>query len=590
MCGIIGYTGKLNAKNVVVEGLKKLEYRGYDSVGVAVARNNIEIFKDKGRIDKLEDEIKGIFTNTCIGHTRWATHGAVTKENSHPHISNDGRFFIVHNGIVENYKELKNEYLEGYVFESETDTEVLVNLIDLFSKQVNTLKAISKTVKLLEGSHSILVMDEKDKNRIYFAKNKTPLLIGKNDDGYVLASDILALSGVASVYYLLPDMSYGYISDEQVVCMDYNNNLIDIKYNDLNDLTLLVEKNEYDWYMFKEINEQPDVINAIVYAYFDENVIKIDPNIIKVIITSQKINIVGSGSSMYAGLMGKYYFEKICRIPCEVFCASELVYSKPLIIGKPCFLFISQSGETADSISVLNRFKQEGYPIIVITNNKLSTMSLLADYSLDMRAGKEISVASTKAYTAEIVMMAILASSIKNLKKEIKTDLQNVSLRMKEILENANIYASFVSVLANSKSIFYIGRGIDYWVCLESALKMKEISYIHTEAYSSGELKHGAIALIDKNTSVIAICTQEGTNRITRTNLMEAKSRGAKTLIISTESLSEKEDDIIIPDVPNYLTPLLSSVVTQCLSYYTALVLGNDVDKPRNLAKSVTVE
>ena len=590
MCGIIGYTGKLNAVDIVVEGLKKLEYRGYDSVGVAVTLKKIEVYKDKGRIEKLEAQIKNICTNTCMGHTRWATHGAVTKANSHPHISNSGRYFIVHNGIVENYKELKENFLKEYYFESETDTEVLVNLIDLLSNQLTTLKSINKTVKLLEGSHSILLMDEQDKNKIYFAKNKTPLLLGKNDDGYVLASDILALSGVANVYFLLPDMSYGYICNDQVVCMDYNNNPIDVKYNDLNDLIFSVDKQGFDWYMFKEINEQPDIINSIVYWYFDKNIAKIDPNIIKTIITSQKINIVGSGSSMYAGLMGKYYFEKICEIPCEVFCASELVYSKPLIIGKPCFLFISQSGETADSISVLNRFKQEGYPIIVISNNKLSTMNLLADYSLDMYAGKEISVASTKAYTAEIVMMAILASSIKNVKKELKKDLQNVSLKMRQILENANIYASFVSVLANSKSIFYIGRGIDYWVCLESALKMKEITYIHTEAYSSGELKHGAIALIDDKTTVIAICTQEGTNSITRSNLIEAKSRGAKTLIISTESLSEKEDDIVLPDIPNYLTPLLSSVVTQCLAYYTALALGNDVDKPRNLAKSVTVE
>ena len=590
MCGIIGYTGKLNAKNVVIEGLKKLEYRGYDSVGVAIALDKIKAFKDKGRVESIEDVINDLYSKTCIGHTRWATHGAVTKENSHPHISNNKRFFIVHNGIVENYKELKSEYLADYKFESETDTEVIVNLIEYFSLNNDPLDAINKTVKLLEGSHSILVMDELDKSKIYFAKNKTPLLIGKNDDGYVLASDILALSGVASVYHLLPDMSYGYITSEQVMYRDYQNNIKSINYNDLNDLIISVDKKNYEWYMLKEINEQPDIINSIVYSYFDNNSIKIDSNIIKTIITSQKVNIVGSGSSMYAGLMGKYYFEKICQIPCEVFCASELVYSKPLILGKPCFLFISQSGETADSISVMNRFKQEGYPVIVITNNKLSTMRLLSDFSVDMHAGKEISVASTKAYTAEIVMLLTLASSIKNVKKELKKDLQYVSHKMQEILKHDNIYASFVIVLVNSKSIFYIGRGIDYWVCLESALKMKEITYIHTEAYSSGELKHGAIALIDDKTTVIAICTQEGTNSITRSNLIEAKSRGAKTLIISTELLSEKEDDIILPDVPNYLTPLLSIIVTQLLAYYTALALGNDVDKPRNLAKSVTVE
>ena len=590
MCGIIGYTGKFNAKNIVIEGLKRLEYRGYDSVGVALVLDDIKVYKDKGRVDKIEEIIGDIKTETCIGHTRWATHGAVTKENSHPHSSNNKRFYIVHNGIVENYKELKKDYLDDFDFESETDTEIIVNLIQLFSDRSSTLKAINKTVKLLEGSHSILVLDKREKEKIYFSKNKTPLLIGKNDDGYVLASDILALNGVASVYCLLPDKTYGYISKDHIVCMTYDNEQIDVKYNDLNNLLISVDKKDYDWYMLKEINEQPNIINAIVCSYFDGFVPKIDTSIIKTIITSQKINIVGSGSSMYAGLMGKYYFEKICQIPCEVFCASELVYSKPLILGKPCFLFISQSGETADSISVMNRFKQEGYPIIVITNNKLSTMSLLADYSLDMYAGKEISVASTKAYTAEIVMMAVLAGAIKSSDKNIKKDLLYVSDKMSNLLKNANIYASFVSGLVDSKSIFYIGRGIDYWSCLEAALKMKEISYIHTEAYSSGELKHGAIALIDDKTTVVAICTQEGTNSITRTNLMEAKSRGAQTIIISTNSLAQNGDDIVIPDVANYLTPLLVAIVTQCLAYYTAIALGNDVDKPRNLAKSVTVE
>ena len=392
------------------------------------------------------------------------------------------------------------------------------------------------------------------------------------------------------MYYLIPDSTYGYISKDKVVCMNYSDNLIDIKYNDVNDLMISSDKCGYDWYMMKEIKEQPSVVERIIERYFIDETINIDSNIIKTIITSQKINIVGSGSSMYAGLMGKYFFEKICKIPSEVFCASELVYSKPLILGKPCFLFLTQSGETADSISVMNRFKEEGYPIIVITNNQLSTMSLLADYSLYMCAGKEISVASTKAYTAEIVMMFILANAIKKDKKELKKELHFISGKIANILENANIYEGFADVISKSKSVFYIGRGIDYWVCLESALKMKEISYIHTEAYSSGELKHGAIALIDDKTTVIAICSQEGTNSITRTNLMEAKSRGAKTLVITIDSLKESDDDIILPDVPNYLTPLLTSIITQCLAYCTALKLNNDVDKPRNLAKSVTVE
>ena len=590
MCGIIGYIGKLNAKNVVIDGLKKLEYRGYDSVGIAAVEDKIKVYKDKGRVEQIEKVTSNVSCNICIGHTRWATHGAANKANSHPHVCNFERFFIVHNGIVENYKDLKGKYLKDYKFHSQTDTEVIVNLINFFSKQDSTINSVNKTINLLKGSHTILVLDDYKKDRIYFAKNKTPLIIGKNDDGYTLASDILALSGIASVYYLLPDMTYGYICKDKVVCYDYSNNLIDVKYSDFNNLMIEANKDGFDWYMLKEISEQPIVIERIIDKYFDDKLVNIDSDIIKTIITSQKINLVGSGTSMYASYMGKYFFEKVCKIPSEVFCASELVYSKPLIIGKPTFLFITQSGETADSISVMNRFKEEGYPIIVISNSQLSTMSLLADYSLDMCAGKEISVASTKAYTAEIVMMAVLANAIKNENIELKKELQFVAQEMKKIVKNINIYTNFIKNIVNSKSIFYIGRGIDYWMCLESALKMKEISYIHTEAYSSGELKHGAIALIDDSSMVIAICTQEGTNSITRSNLEEAKSRGAKTLIISTKSLSQEDDDIIIPDVPNYFTPLLTAIVTQSLAYYTALAKGNDVDKPRNLAKSVTVE
>ena len=373
-------------------------------------------------------------------------------------------------------------------------------------------------------------------------------------------------------------------------CFDYDNNIVEIKYSDLNINSKDVDKSGYQHFMLKEINEQPKVLKTIIDNYFTGESIVLNKNLIDVIRSSDKINLVGSGTSMYACFMGKYYFEKMCGIPSEVFCASELVYSKPLILDNPCFIFVTQSGETADSIAVLKRFKDEGYPIIVISNSKLSTMNMLADYTLDLCAGKEISVASTKAYTAEVAVLVVLAFGVLNKNNTLRNDLFIVSNLLETILNNTAKYELASQKLKKSKSIFFIGRGIDYWVSMEASLKMKEISYIHTEAFSSGELKHGAIALIDENTSVIAICSQDGTNSITRSNLEEAKARGAQTFVISVDSLSEENDDFIVPNTKNYLTPLLTAVVSQCLAYYTAKELGNDIDKPRNLAKSVTVE
>lgn len=590
MCGIVGFIGNINARDVVIKGLERLEYRGYDSAGIATFEQTINIYKDKGRVSDLKKITNHVKSDVCIGHTRWATHGKVNKENSHPHHSNSNRFFIVHNGIVENYKSLKEQFLSDYLFYSQTDTEVIVNLIDYFSKEYNIMESLLKTVKLLEGSHTILLLDKENIDNIYYAKNKTPLSIGINDDGYILASDTLALTGMCKKFYLVKDRCYGYVTKKELVCFNYDNNEVEIKYNDLTINSKDVDKGEYSDFMLKEIHEQPKVLKTIINNYFRDDEIIINQELIDVIVKSKKINLVGSGTSMYACFMGKYFFEKISRIPSEVFCASELVYSTPLILDKPCFIFVSQSGETADSIAVLKRFKDNGNPIIVISNSKLSTMNMLAHYSLDLCAGKEISVASTKAYTAEITVMALLAFRIFNQKSLLKTSLFEVSNIIDGLLFNKNKYMEVAETIKDSKSIFYIGRGIDYWVSMEAALKMKEITYIHTEAFSSGELKHGAIALIDENTSVIAICSQEGTNSITRSNLEEAKSRGAKTFVISLESLSEENDDFIIPDVKNYLTPLVTVIVTQCLAYYVAKLRGNDIDKPRNLAKSVTVE
>ena len=590
MCGIVGFIGNCNARDIVIQGLERLEYRGYDSAGIAVYEDKINVYKDKGRVEALKNITKNVYSNLCIGHTRWATHGEVNKQNSHPHSSNSNRFFIVHNGIVENYRALKEQYLKDYNFYSQTDTEVIVNLIDYFSKSYNVIESLFKTVNLLEGSHTILLLDKDNVDKIYYAKNKTPLSIGKGENGYILASDTLALVNVTNNYFLVPDECYGYVDNKEIKCFSYKKEIVKIKYNKLNTDNLDVNKGDFKHFMLKEINEQPKVIKSLIDKYFVGEKVNFKQELLGTIINSKKINLVGSGTSMYACYMGKYFFEKFCNIPSEVFCASELVYSTPLILGKPSFIFVSQSGETADSISVLKRFKDNGNPIIVLSNNNLSTMSLLADFSLDLCAGKEVSVASTKAYIAEVVLMAILAFALSKNETCLKSELYKVSNVIDKQLGNMETYKNASTDIAKSKSIFYIGRGIDYWVSLEAALKMKEISYIHTEAFSSGELKHGAIALIDKEATVIAICSQKGTNSITRSNLEEAKSRGAKTYIISMNDLCDNNDDFIIEDVANYLTPLVTVVITQCLAYYVADYLGNDIDKPRNLAKSVTVE
>ena len=398
MCGIVGFIGNCNARDIVIQGLERLEYRGYDSAGIAVYEDKINVYKDKGRVEALKNITKNVYSNLCIGHTRWATHGEVNKQNSHPHSSNSNRFFIVHNGIVENYRVLKEQYLKDYNFYSQTDTEVIVNLIDYFSKSHNVMESLFKTVNLLEGSHTILLLDKDNVDKIYYAKNKTPLSIGKGENGYILASDTLALVNVTNNYFLVPDECYGYVDNREIKCFSYKNEMVKIKYDKLNTDNLDVNKGDFKHFMLKEINEQPKVIKSLIDKYFVGEKVNVKQELLDTIINSKKINLVGSGTSMYACYMGKYFFEKFCNIPSEVFCASELVYSTPLILGKPSFIFVSQSGETADSIAVLKRFKDNGNPIIVLSNNNLSTMSLLADFSLDLCAGKEVSVASTKAY------------------------------------------------------------------------------------------------------------------------------------------------------------------------------------------------
>jgi len=593
MCGIVGYIGVKDARSIILNGLKNLEYRGYDSSGIALkCGNDFKIYKDKGRIAHLCEITDYSFeTNMGIGHTRWATHGMVNYDNSHPHISNNKRFILVHNGVVENYKKLKYDYLSDYEFYSQTDSEVIVNLIEFYSKKMCTLSAIRKVVSKLEGSYALLILDKENNNTIYCVKNKTPLLVGISDDGVTIASDIIAFPKNVNKYFSFDDQRIAVIEKDSVKLMDYMGFEIDVEYKDISLDSYNVSKGNYEHYMLKEIEEQPTVIRRIITNYFNNDDCVIDKKMIDAILDADKINFVACGTSLYASYMGKYFFEKLCGIPTECFVASELVYSNPLMTKKPIFIFVSQSGETLDCITVMKKYKEQNFKIITITNNTASTMANLSDYLLDICANAEISVASTKSYIASIAIMSILAKAVSNKKTNLKNNLNRVSIVIEQIIADLKpLIKNMAKSIKDSKGVFFIGRGIDYWSGLEAALKLKEISYIHTDAYSSGELKHGTIALIEKGTPVIAICTQEGTNSIVRSNLAEALARGAKGYVISLESLSYSEDDIIIPNVAHYLTPLVSVVVCQMLAYYVALYKNNDIDKPKNLAKSVTVE
>lgn len=592
MCGIVGFFGVDNAIPMVFDGLERLEYRGYDSAGIAYKKDQqFEIIKDKGRVLALQNKLdQNCFSDLAIGHTRWATHGEPNAVNAHPHCSFHQRFIIVHNGIIENYQRLKFEYLREYEFKSETDTEIMVDLMELFSKELNVCDAIRKTMSLLEGSYACLVLDTQDLEHLYFFKNESPLLIGRSKRGIGIASDLTGFIGKMDQYMVLEDRTVGMASRTDFQLFDIVGFSKPVLWKPISLKLEEVNKKNYDHYMLKEIDEQPMLIRNLIHQYFDKDEVKIDSHLINKLRKCDKINFVASGTSMYACLMAKYYFEKLCGIPSEVFCASELVYSTPLISKKPFFIFLSQSGETADSIAVMQKIRKQKYPILTISNTRESTMVRLSDYDLNIYAGKEIAVASTKAYTTMIVVCAILARAVSGDKTNLKNNLKAVSLAMEKVLNHKELYRGIAEEIASCSDLFYIGRGIDYWTALEASLKLKEIAYIHTEAFSSGELKHGPIALITKGTPVIAIITQEGTNRITRSNLLETSARGAKTYVISSKSLSLPSDDIIIPNVAHYLSPLVSALVVQLIAYYASVLRNNDVDKPKNLAKSVTVQ
>lgn len=600
MCGIVGYIGQKDATGILIEGLKKLEYRGYDSAGIGLLNaHGIQVYKEKGRITNLEATLdQDAYGTLGIGHTRWATHGEPSRVNAHPQQSTSGRFTLVHNGVIENYEQLKKTLLKDVDFVSETDTEVVVKLIEAEVEQGKSVEdAFRSALSQLHGSYAIAMIDSEDPDTIYVGKNKSPLLVGLGDGFNVVASDAMAMLQVTNQFVELMDQEIVLVRREDCTIKSMMGDVIERDpYTALLDASD-IEKGTYPHYMLKEIDEQPAVIRRIISEYRNDNgETKIDPSIRQAIQQADRLYIIAAGTSYHAGLVGKQLLEHLAGVPTEVHIASEFSYNMPLVSKNPLFIFISQSGETADSRAVLVHIKKLGFKALTITNVPGSTLSREADYTLLLHAGPEIAVASTKAYTAQIAVLAIMAADTARLRgleinMDVTQELSIVANAMQSLIEQKeNIEALASDYVSTTRNAFFIGRAVDYYVCLEAALKLKEISYIQAEGFAGGELKHGTIALIEKGTPVIAIATQAHVNGSIRSNVKEVVARGANALIISMEGLDQEADQLVLPEVNDALTPLVSVVPLQLFAYYAALHRGCDVDKPRNLAKSVTVE
>ena len=602
MCGIVGYIGRQDAKDILLQGLEMLEYRGYDSAGIYVMDDQDEghLFKEKGRIAALREKVDhNVPAKTGIGHTRWATHGVPSVENAHPHQSNSGRFNLVHNGVIENYNAVRDAFLTDTTLHSDTDTEIIVQLIAWYVEEegLETIDAFKKAIVALKGSYALALIDNENPDVVYAAKNKSPLLLGRGDGFNVICSDAMAMIKETNQFVELMDGEIATLTVDDIKIETLAGDVITrASYTallDANDLS----KGTYPHYMAKEIDEQPAVMRKIVQNYQnDDGELEIDSTILEEMIASDRIYIIACGTSYNAGWVGKQIIENLTNIPTEVHLSSEFGYNTPLLTAKPFFIFLSQSGETADSRQVLVKVNDLKYPSLTLTNVPGSTLSREAKYTLLLHAGPEIAVASTKAYTAQIAVLAILGELVGRKKGlELNVDMAHelgiAASAIESIIDEKELFEQLsVTHLSISRNAFYIGRSIDYYVVMEAALKLKEVSYVQTEGFAAGELKHGTIALIEEGTPVISIITDEATAGHTRGNAQEVISRGAHSMIISLDGLNQPGDAYVLPKVHNLLTPLVSVIPTQLIAYYTSLHRGNDVDKPRNLAKSVTVE
>lgn len=603
MCGIVGVVGK-PAREIILNGLKNLEYRGYDSAGIYLNdwQGNEYLTKAVGRINNLEAKLTPEEEGMVgIGHTRWATHGKPTEANAHPHFSEDGRFYLVHNGVIENYAELKEKYLQGVNFKSTTDTEVVVQLIAKIAREKNLdgFSAFKEALKLVRGSYAFLLVDNTNPKHVFIAKNKAPMMLGLGDGFNIIASDAISVLDQTKTFVDLQDGDVADITKDSYVIENVDGEVQKREPHVLNIDPNAASKGTYEFYMLKEIDEQPAVMRRLSQTYFGaDGDVRVEQKIVDAVAESDRIYILAAGTSYHAGLVGKNIIEKYADIPVEVGLASEFGYHFPKLSKKPFFIFLSQSGETADSRVVLKQVNERNLPSLTITNVEGSTLSREATYTMLLEAGPEIAVASTKAYTAQIAVQAILAKAVgekKNIKDAKNFDLKNqlalVAEGMQELVDGKeHIDELAKKYLTNTRNAFYIGRGVDYAVALEGALKLKEVSYIETEGFAAAELKHGTIALIEKGTPVIALINDPATADLTRGNIQEVESRGANVMVFAGKDFAKEGDDVVLPKVDYYMSPLLTAIPAQLLAYYASKNKGLDVDKPRNLAKSVTVE
>ena len=603
MCGIVGVVGNRNATDILMQGLEKLEYRGYDSAGIFVTTGKTSsLIKSVGRIADLHAKIGiDVAGTTGIGHTRWATHGKPSENNAHPHTSQTGRFVLVHNGVIENYLDIKNTYLAGHDFKGQTDTEIAVHLIGKFAEEegLSVLEAFKKALHIIRGSYAFALVDSQDADVIYVAKNKSPLLVGLGDGYNMVCSDAMAMIRETNQFMEIHDQELVIVRKDSVEVQDYDGHTLEREsYTaelDLSD----IGKGTYPYYMLKEIDEQPTVMRKLISAYTDDKgQVSVDADIVKAVQEADRLYILAAGTSYHAGYASKRMLEELTDTPVELGIASEWGYAMPLLSKKPLFIFISQSGETADSRQVLVKANQMGIPSLTVTNVPGSTLSREANHTMLLHAGPEIAVASTKAYTAQIATLAFLAKAVGDanasekaaafdLVHELSIVAQSIesTLSEKELIDN-----KVRGLLETTRNAFYIGRGQDYYVAMEASLKLKEISYIQCEGFAAGELKHGTISLIEDGTPVLALLSDEILASHTRGNISEVVARGAKVLTIAEENVAKEGDDIVLNQVHPYLSPISMVVPTQLIAYFATLHRGLDVDKPRNLAKSVTVE
>ena len=612
MCGIVGYVGKEQAAPLLLHGLSKLEYRGYDSAGIAVrdeSTGNIQIIKAKGRLHVLSektDDGHAVVGSCGIGHTRWATHGEPSEANAHPHCTDDQSVVLVHNGIIENYQELKEKLVKaGYTFYSETDTEIAVKLIDYYYKKTGEpLEAISRAMLRFRGSYAFGILFADYPGRIFAARKDSPLIIGKNETGHFIASDVPAiLDSVRNVYYI-DNMEMAVLTEEEVHFYDIDRNevekeLVEIKWNEE-----AAEKGGYEHFMLKEIFEQPKAVRDTFNAYIkdgriDFSSVGLDDEAIR---SLERVYIVACGSAYHVGMTAKYVIESLSDISVEVDLGSEFRYRNPKLAKNSIVIIISQSGETADSIAALRLSKEKGVPVLGVVNVVGSSIARESDYVLYTYAGPEIAVATTKAYSTQLIAMYLLAVQAGHVQGCMDEE-QYVSYireigqlpdQIQKVLDDKERIQWFASKYANAKDVFFIGRGLDYAICQEGSLKMKEVSYVHSEAYAAGELKHGTISLIEDGTLVVGVLTQSELYEKTISNLVEVGSRGAYLMTVTFYGNYSIEDTadftVYVPKTDEHFATSLAIVPLQLMGYYVSVAKGLDVDKPRNLAKSVTVE